>query len=89
MTAVVAPTTDVFTVAGETFGSRLIMGTGGASSLALLEDALLASGTEITTVAIRRFSPEGRRLGVRDARPSGRARPAEHRRAATPRATPC
>ena len=64
---------DPFTVAGETFSSRLIMGTGGASSLSLLEDALIASGTEITTVAIRRFSPEGRdsvfalleRLGVR------------------------
>ncbi|GAT72356.1 thiazole synthase [Microbacterium hydrocarbonoxydans] len=65
--------TDPFTVAGETFSSRLIMGTGGASSLSLLEDALVASGTEITTVAIRRFSPAGRdsvfamleRLGVR------------------------
>lgn len=66
-------TADAFTVAGETFDSRLIMGTGGASSLSLLEAALVASGTEITTVAIRRFSPEGRdsvfamleRLGVR------------------------
>jgi len=65
--------TDPFLVAGERFSSRLIMGTGGATSLALLERALLASGTEITTVAIRRFSPEGRdsvfalleRLGVR------------------------
>lgn len=65
--------TDPFLVAGERFSSRLIMGTGGATSLALLEQALLASGTEITTVAIRRFSPEGRdsvfalleRLGVR------------------------
>lgn len=65
--------TDPFLVAGERFSSRLIMGTGGATSLALLEQALLASGTEITTVAIRRFSLEGRdsvfalleRLGVR------------------------
>lgn len=64
---------DPFHVAGTAFGSRLIMGTGGASSLSLLESALIASGTEITTVAIRRFSPEGRdsvfamleRLGVR------------------------
>lgn len=59
--------------AGETFSSRLIMGTGGASSLALLEQALVASETEITTVAIRRFSPVEQgsvfsmldRLGVR------------------------
>lgn len=64
---------DPFVVAGETFSSRLIMGTGGATSLALLEEALLVSETEITTVAIRRFSPEARgsvfamleRLGVR------------------------
>jgi thiazole synthase len=66
-------TADPFVVAGESFSSRLIMGTGGATSLSLLEEALIASGTEITTVAIRRFSPEGRdsvfalldRLGVR------------------------
>ncbi|GAA2921838.1 thiazole synthase [Microbacterium keratanolyticum] len=72
MTTTLAPA-DIFTVAGESFDSRLIMGTGGASSLALLEAALVASATEITTVAIRRFSPEGRdsvfamleRLGVR------------------------
>lgn len=65
--------TDPFVIAGEVFSSRLIMGSGGATSLALLEDALIASETEITTVAIRRFSPEGRdsvfamleRLGVR------------------------
>ncbi|WP_016906966.1 thiazole synthase [Streptomyces xiaopingdaonensis] len=39
------------------FGSRLIMGTGGAPSLEVLERALLASGTELTTVAMRRFDP--------------------------------
>lgn len=63
----------MFTVAGESFSSRLIMGTGGASSLALLEGALIASETEITTVAIRRFSPVAQgsvfsmldRLGIR------------------------
>ncbi|MCW6004511.1 thiazole synthase [Micromonospora sp. CPCC 205371] len=42
------------TIAGESFGSRLILGTGGASSLAALEEAVKASGTELVTVALRR-----------------------------------
>lgn len=46
-------------IAGRTFGSRLIMGTGGASNLAILERALVASGTELTTVAIRRVDATG------------------------------
>ena len=41
-----------------TLGSRLIMGTGGAPSLDGLGAALLASGTELTTVAMRRYSPD-------------------------------
>src|SRR5215470_5254203 len=48
---------DPLTIAGETFGSRLIMGTGGAPSLDVLERALLAAGTELTTVAMRRLDP--------------------------------
>lgn len=48
---------DVFTLGGRTFSSRLIMGTGGAPSLEVLERALLASGTELTTVAMRRLDP--------------------------------
>ncbi|GEE00266.1 thiazole synthase [Gordonia spumicola] len=48
---------DEFVVAGRTFSSRLIMGTGGASNLAVLERALVASGTELTTVAMRRVDP--------------------------------
>ncbi|WP_085528782.1 thiazole synthase [Kocuria massiliensis] len=40
--------------------SRLIMGTGGATDLSSLERALMASGTALTTVAVRKFSPEGR-----------------------------
>jgi thiazole synthase len=47
-------TDDPFELAGEKFGSRLIMGTGGAPSLDLLGRALDASGTELTTVAMRR-----------------------------------
>ncbi|MET7798821.1 thiazole synthase [Streptomyces decoyicus] len=48
---------DTLTLAGTTFASRLIMGTGGAPSLDILERALLASGTELTTVAMRRLDP--------------------------------
>ncbi len=48
---------DPFVVDGVALGSRLIMGTGGAPSLEGLGDALEASGTELTTVAMRRFSP--------------------------------
>ncbi|MET7638846.1 thiazole synthase [Streptomyces sp. NPDC005438] len=48
---------DPFHLGGRVFGSRLIMGTGGAPSLEVLQDALLASGTELTTVAMRRLDP--------------------------------
>ena len=48
---------DPFVVDGVRLGSRLIMGTGGAPSLDGLGAALLASGTELTTVAMRRYSP--------------------------------
>jgi thiazole synthase len=48
---------DPLVIAGETFTSRLIMGTGGAPSLEVLGRALDASGTELTTVAMRRVDP--------------------------------
>ncbi len=48
---------DPFELAGEKFGSRLIMGTGGAPSLDVLGRALAASGTQLTTVAMRRLDP--------------------------------
>ncbi|MFJ9684357.1 thiazole synthase [Streptomyces bacillaris] len=48
---------DVFTLGPASFGSRLIMGTGGAPSLEVLERSLIASGTEMTTVAMRRLDP--------------------------------
>jgi thiazole synthase len=41
-------------IAGTALGSRLILGTGGMPSLAALEAALVASGTELATVAVRR-----------------------------------
>ncbi len=45
---------DPLVIAGLTFGSRLILGTGGATSHRSLEAALRASGTEMATVAMRR-----------------------------------
>ncbi len=51
--------TTKLTIAGREFGSRLILGTGGAANLAVLEEALVASGTELTTVAMRRVDAEG------------------------------
>ncbi|GAA2996214.1 thiazole synthase [Kitasatospora albolonga] len=48
---------DQLVIAGTAFDSRLIMGTGGAPSLEVLEQALLASGTQLTTVAMRRVDP--------------------------------
>jgi thiazole synthase len=44
---------------GRTLGSRLIVGTGGAPSLEVLGRVLEASGTEVTTVAMRRVGPAG------------------------------
>jgi thiazole synthase len=60
-------------IAGESFGSRLIMGTGGVPSMRVLEEALTASGTELTTVAMRRVGADTpgsvldvlRRCGIR------------------------
>lgn len=50
---------DPLIIAGKEFASRLIMGTGGAANLSVLERALVASGTELTTVAMRRLDAEG------------------------------
>jgi thiazole synthase len=62
-----------WTIDGVDMTSRLVMGTGGASSLSILDAALQASGTELTTVAMRRFDAQSRdsvfklldRLGIR------------------------
>jgi thiazole synthase len=64
---------DPLVIAGVELSSRLIMGTGGASSLDALKAALAASGTELTTVAMRRVDPSApgsvldvvRRLDIR------------------------
>lgn len=49
---------DPFVVAGRTFRSRLWLGTGGMASLHGLDAALVASGTELSTVAVRRVDPQ-------------------------------
>ena len=48
---------DPLVIADREFSSRLIMGTGGASSLDSLESALVASDAEMATVALRRIDP--------------------------------
>lgn len=45
---------DVLSIAGRTFGSRLVLGTGRFPSLQVLAEAIRASGTELVTVALRR-----------------------------------
>lgn len=68
-----ATTEPALTIGDTTFGSRLIMGTGGAPSMTVLEKALVASGTELTTVAMRRVDANAKgsvielldRLGIR------------------------
>jgi thiazole synthase len=47
-------------IAGETLGSRLLMGTGGMTSMAVLEEVLRASGASMATVAVRRVDPTTR-----------------------------
>src|SRR3954465_14491329 len=46
---------DPFVIAGQLLGSRLILGTGGAPSLEVLDEAIVASGTSMCTVAMRRL----------------------------------
>src|ERR1700677_983319 len=48
------------TIAGRTFGSRLLVGTGKFSSNQAMADCLEASGTEIVTVALRRADLTGK-----------------------------
>ncbi|RKN44379.1 thiazole synthase [Micromonospora endolithica] len=43
-----------FDLGGVTFTSRLVLGTGGAANLHVLERAIRASGTELVTLALRR-----------------------------------
>jgi thiazole synthase len=58
MTADAAP--DLFEIAGTELGSRLLLGTGGMTSPESLARALVASRTELATVAVRRVDPSTR-----------------------------
>ncbi len=55
-----AATDEQFTIAGCTLRSRLLLGTGGFPSLALMAEAVRASGSELVTVALRRVDPAAR-----------------------------
>src|SRR3954454_17096615 len=51
---------DPLVVANRTFGSRLLLGTGGFRSLEEMGDAIRISGSELVTVALRRVDPQQR-----------------------------
>jgi thiazole synthase len=46
---------DTLTIAGREFGSRLLLGTGKYDAFETMRDAVVASGTQIVTVAVRRI----------------------------------
>ena len=49
-----------FEIAGRTFSSRLIIGTGGFRNLEVMGEAVVASGADLATVAMRRVDPSAR-----------------------------
>ncbi|MCX2480089.1 thiazole synthase [Pedobacter sp. MC2016-15] len=49
----------MLTIADKVFGSRLLTGTGKFNSAVLMEEALLASGSELVTVALKRVDLKG------------------------------
>ncbi|MEP7019069.1 MAG: thiazole synthase [Pseudonocardiales bacterium] len=61
---------DPFVIAGVELSSRLILGTGGAPSIQIVDEALAASQTAMCTVAMRRVDPgiSGSILDVLDRR---------------------
>ena len=50
--------TDELIIAGRSFGSRLMTGTGKYSSIELMQQSIAASGSEIVTVAVRRVQTQ-------------------------------
>jgi thiazole synthase len=57
---------DPFVLAGRTFTSRLIIGTGKYASFSLMKEAHLESGAEIATVAVRRVNLDRTRESLLD-----------------------
>ncbi|MCL4312627.1 MAG: thiazole synthase [Actinobacteria bacterium] len=56
----VGSSNDLFVLGGETFSSRLLLGTGGVTNFEILKEAVLASKANIATVAIRRVSMDAK-----------------------------
>jgi thiazole synthase len=54
---------DLLRIAGRTFTSRLLLGTGGFTSHDVLGRAIAAGAPELVTVALRRIDPAGRGAG--------------------------
>ncbi|SDW14486.1 thiazole synthase [Alicyclobacillus hesperidum] len=55
---------DQLTIAGKSFRSRLMVGTGKYASLPQMREALMASGAEIVTVAVRRVNLDAREESI-------------------------
>jgi thiazole synthase len=55
-----APAEDALRIAGRTFQSRLLLGTGGFPSLELMAAAIVRSSSQLVTVALRRIDPAAR-----------------------------
>lgn len=55
-----SPADEPLLIGGKSFSSRLILGSGKFSSVGLMLDAVRASGTQLITVALRRFNREKR-----------------------------
>src|SRR3954454_15230333 len=53
-TPAIVESAEQLSIGDQTFSSRLLLGTGGVPSLEVLERAIVASGTELVTVALRR-----------------------------------
>jgi thiazole synthase len=51
---------DGLTIAGRTFRSRLVIGTGGFRNLEVMGEAVRASGADLATLALRRVDPAAR-----------------------------
>jgi thiazole synthase len=51
---------DGLTIAGRTFRSRLVIGTGGFRNLEVMGEAVRASGADLATLALRRVDPGAR-----------------------------
>jgi thiazole synthase len=57
---------DLLTIGGESFSSRLLLGTSGYPNQQVMLDAYAASGTQIVTVSIRRINLQGQAEGLVD-----------------------